>query len=111
MKEETFTGRGGTRSPHAHLASGGNPRARPWCSATAFLRTAGNTGGRGEQLSAAGFAVYAYDHRGRGKSEGPRLFVNDIAEYTDDLGTFVALVKSREPGLNVGFCWVTAWAE
>ena len=55
----------------------------------------------GEQLSAAGFAVYAYDHRGRGKSAGPRFYIDDIMEYTDDLGTFIALAKSREPGSKV----------
>lgn len=52
----------------------------------------------GERLSDSGFAVYAYDHRGRGRSEGPRYRIDDISDYTDDLGIFVALVKSREPG-------------
>jgi acylglycerol lipase len=55
----------------------------------------------GEQLAAAGFAVYAYDHRGRGKSQGPRFYIDDVREYTDDLGTFITLAKSREPGLEV----------
>jgi acylglycerol lipase len=55
----------------------------------------------GEQLSASGFAVHALDHRGRGKSEGERFFVENFAEYVDDLATFVSLAKSREPGLPV----------
>ncbi|WP_437546134.1 lysophospholipase [Sorangium sp. So ce367] len=100
MKEETFTGRGGTRLHMRSWRPAGTPRAAVVL-CHGVLAHSGQYKWSGEQLSAAGFAVYAYDHRGRGKSEGPRLFVNDIAEYTDDLGTFIALVKNREPGLNV----------
>jgi len=55
----------------------------------------------GEQLSAQGFAVYAIDHRGRGRSDGERYFVESVGEYVTDLGTFIQLAKSREPGLPV----------
>jgi len=55
----------------------------------------------GEQLSASGFVVYALDHRGRGKSEGERFYVENFSEYVNDLATFVSLAKSREPGLPV----------
>lgn len=55
----------------------------------------------GEQLSSAGFAVYALDHRGRGRSDGERYFVNTIEEYVTDLATFIQLAKTREPGLPV----------
>lgn len=55
----------------------------------------------GEQLSAAGLAVYALDHRGRGRSDGERYFVSSIDEYVKDIGTFIQLAKSREPGLPV----------
>lgn len=55
----------------------------------------------GDLLARAGFSVYAYDHRGRGRSEGPRFYIDDIADYTEDLGTFIALAKSREDGLKV----------
>ena len=54
-----------------------------------------------EELAAAGIAVYALDLRGRGRSEGPRLYVEDIGEYTADVQTLVALAKSREPGVPV----------
>jgi acylglycerol lipase len=53
----------------------------------------------GRQLSAAGFAVYALDHRGRGRSEGERYFVESVDEYVADIATFIELAKSREPGL------------
>ena len=55
----------------------------------------------GEQFAAAGLAVYALDHRGRGKSAGERFFVEKFSEYTSDLSTFIQLVKSKEPGLPV----------
>lgn len=100
MKEETFSGGGGTRLFMRSWQPAGAPRAAVVL-CHGVLAHSGQYLWSGEQLSAAGFAVYAYDHRGRGKSEGPRLFVNDVSEYTDDLNTFIALVKSREPGLKV----------
>jgi len=54
-----------------------------------------------EQFVDHGFAVYWLDLRGRGKSEGERFYVEDIAEYVGDLAATVNLAKSREPGLPV----------
>jgi alpha-beta hydrolase superfamily lysophospholipase len=54
-----------------------------------------------DQFVAQGFAVYALDHRGRGKSDGERFYVDKFADYVADLATFIKLVKSREPGLPV----------
>jgi acylglycerol lipase len=55
----------------------------------------------GERLSSAGLAVYALDHRGRGRSDGERYFVETVDDYVTDIATFVELAKSREPGLPV----------
>lgn len=99
LNEETFTGRGGTRifmrcwrpeSPQAVVAicHGVNSHSGQYLWV-------------GEQLAAAGFAVYAYDHRGRGRSEGPRFYIDDVSDYTEDLGTLISLAKVREPGLKV----------
>jgi alpha-beta hydrolase superfamily lysophospholipase len=52
-----------------------------------------------EQLLAAGFAVYAIDHRGRGRSEGERFFVETVDHYVEDLATLIELAKSRDPGV------------
>jgi alpha-beta hydrolase superfamily lysophospholipase len=41
------------------------------------------------------------DHRGRGRSEGERFFVKKFSDWTDDLATFIDIVKTREPGLPV----------
>jgi len=53
----------------------------------------------GEQLAAHGFAVYALDLRGRGRSEGERFYVEKISDYVHDLATVVTLAKTRHPGL------------
>lgn len=52
-----------------------------------------------EQLAAAGFAVHAIDMRGRGKSEGRRFSIDDVAEYTGDLHQLIGIAKERNPGL------------
>jgi acylglycerol lipase len=100
MKEEYFQGRGGTRIFLRSWHPAGQPRAViVICHGVnshsgQYLWAAG-------QFQAAGFVVYAYDHRGRGKSDGARFYIDDISDYTEDLGTLIRLVKSREPGLKV----------
>jgi len=54
-----------------------------------------------QQFTSNGLAVYALDHRGRGRSEGERFFVKKFADWTNDLATFIDIVKAREPGLPV----------
>jgi len=53
------------------------------------------------QFTANGYAVYAVDLRGRGKSEGERFYVEKFADYVRDAASLVHLAKSREPGLPV----------
>ena len=53
------------------------------------------------QLTALGFAVYAVDLRGRGKSSGPRFHVEDFDEYVSDVHSLVKLARSQEQGLPV----------
>jgi acylglycerol lipase len=52
-----------------------------------------------DQLTAHGMAVYALDHRGRGRSDGERFFVEKFSDYEDDLTTFIAMAKAENPGL------------
>jgi acylglycerol lipase len=54
-----------------------------------------------EQLVADGFAVYAGDLRGRGRSDGERFFVNSVSEWLGDVGAVMTLAKSRVPGVPV----------
>lgn len=52
-----------------------------------------------EQFAANGFAVYALDHRGRGKSEGERFYVEQLSDYLDDIDTLVETARSEHPSL------------
>jgi alpha-beta hydrolase superfamily lysophospholipase len=54
-----------------------------------------------QQLAAAGFAVFALDLRGRGRSEGERFYVEDVADYVSDVANTIAVAKARHPGLPV----------
>lgn len=54
-----------------------------------------------EQLVARGFAVYALDLHGRGKSDGDRYYLEKFSDYTDDVDALLRLARSREPGLPV----------
>lgn len=96
MQEETIAGRGGTRL-HLRCWRPAAPNA-----VVVICHGVNSHGGQyawsGQRLAGAGFAVYACDHRGRGRSEGPRFYVEDVRDYTEDLGTVIALAKSREPG-------------
>lgn len=53
------------------------------------------------QLVAHGFAVYALDLRGRGRSEGERFYVDDVADYASDVAALMQVARSRESGLRV----------
>jgi alpha-beta hydrolase superfamily lysophospholipase len=44
-----------------------------------------------------GFAVYAVDLRGRGRSDGERFYVNTFADYVTDVEAVVAKVKEEHP--------------
>ena len=48
-----------------------------------------------------GYAVYALDHRGHGKSEGWRCYVEQFEHYVRDLEAFVSIVKEIQPGHQV----------
>jgi acylglycerol lipase len=54
-----------------------------------------------ERLTASGLAVYTFDLRGRGKSEGERYFIESFQEYQDDVHAVVSRARSREPGLPI----------
>jgi alpha-beta hydrolase superfamily lysophospholipase len=51
----------------------------------------------GKQLAARGYALYALDHRGHGRSEGSRAVIDRMDNAVADLGTLLALA-SRESG-------------
>jgi len=53
------------------------------------------------RLTAAGYAVHAFDLRGHGRSAGPRVAPRRWVDYADDLERFLAAVEQREPGRKV----------
>jgi alpha-beta hydrolase superfamily lysophospholipase len=100
MREETFSGRGGYRIFMRSWQPARAPRG-----VVVICHGVNSHGGQylwaAEQFASAGLAVYAIDLRGRGKSEGPRFYVDDIVDYTQDLGRLVEIAKQREPDLPV----------
>jgi alpha-beta hydrolase superfamily lysophospholipase len=48
-----------------------------------------------------GYALYALDHRGHGRSDGERVAVASYEEYVDDLKTFFDIVRAENPGLGI----------
>jgi alpha-beta hydrolase superfamily lysophospholipase len=51
-------------------------------------------------LGDAGLVTYALDHRGHGRSDGKRMLVRDISEYTGDFDTLVGIASREHPGLK-----------
>ncbi len=100
MKEDSFAGTGGKIAYRSWLPDGAPKAVLVFCHG--FNAHSGYFSWPGEKEAARGYAVYAADLRGRGKSDGtPRFYVDDISEYTSDLGGMVKLAKSRHPGLPV----------
>ncbi|HLL55445.1 MAG TPA: lysophospholipase [Myxococcaceae bacterium] len=55
----------------------------------------------GELLARKGYAVYAFDMRGHGDSEGDRQWVDKFDDYVSDLETFTRLSTAKHPGKPV----------
>ena len=98
--EETFEGTGGLKIFLRSWQPEGKPRA-----VIAICHGVNSHGGQyvwaAEQFVNSGFAVYALDLRGRGKSEGERFYVENVADYVSDVASTVRIAKSRHPGLPV----------
>lgn len=54
-----------------------------------------------EQLVAHGYAVYALDLHGRGKSDGDRYYLDKFSDYLDDVDALLRYARLRESGLPV----------
>lgn len=100
MTEERITHPDGT-GINLHLwPAGGTPRA------VMVLQHGFNAHGAhlawaAEQFASAGFACYAVDLRGRGKSDGERFFVDDFDKYLSDLQLAFDRARADHPGLPV----------
>lgn len=54
-----------------------------------------------EALVPRGYAVYALDHIGHGKSGGEREVIERFEDFTDTLTTYLGMVKAWQPGKPV----------
>jgi alpha-beta hydrolase superfamily lysophospholipase len=53
------------------------------------------------RLTGAGYAVYALDHRGHGRSEGDRADLGSMDAVVADLRSLIALARSEHPGTKL----------
>src|SRR4051812_50194197 len=52
----------------------------------------------GEQLAARGYALYALDHRGHGRSGGSRAVIDRVGNAVADLGELIAIARAESAG-------------
>jgi len=57
----------------------------------------GRYAGLAQRLVARGYGVYAIDHRGHGRSSGPRANIERFSYLVSDLGTFVGRAQRQHP--------------
>jgi acylglycerol lipase len=96
-EEAHFGGAGGTQI-YCQAWLPAMPRA-----VVVLVHGAGEHSGRyghvAERLVSAGYAVHALDHRGHGRSDGPRMYLDSIDDVVADLGRFIFGVRRRHAGL------------
>jgi acylglycerol lipase len=100
MQEQDFSSAGGVRIHVRSWEAEGSPRA-----VVVICHGVNSHGGQhawtAEQFAGRGLAVFALDLRGRGKSEGERYYVEDVADYVADVAVTIRTAKDRYPGLPV----------
>ncbi|MGX7952890.1 alpha/beta hydrolase [Tsuneonella sp. HG249] len=119
--EWTLTGHGGVAlQAQAWLPKG---EARDAIAiAHGYAEHGGRYGNLVERLVPLGFALYALDHRGHGRSGGKRALVDRMAWVIDDFRRFVGDVRARHGGQpikllghsmggNVAFGYALRWPE
>ena len=98
--ESTFSGFGGLELYYQCWRPEGEPTA-----ALAVVHGFGEHSGRYDNVVGwfvpQGYAVHAFDLRGHGRSPGPRGYVNEWAEFREDVKSFLELVHEQEPGRPV----------
>ena len=100
MTEGSFVGVGGLEIFTRAWRPAGRPRGVVTI-VHGFNAHSGRYGWVAEQLVSKGLAVHALDHRGRGRSDGERFYVQKFDDYVNDLAKHIAIVKTLEPGLPV----------
>jgi acylglycerol lipase len=62
-----------------------------------FAEHSGRYGNVVDHFVPRGYAIYALDHRGHGRSDGARVEVDDFFDYIKDLKTFFDIVRKDNP--------------
>jgi acylglycerol lipase len=117
QEEGRFKGEGGLEIYWQAWLPEGEPRA-----VVVLAHGASEHSGRyawtGEQLNARGYAVYAIDHRGHGKSAGGRAVIDRMSNAVEDLHTLVERARGAHPGRplvllghSMGGCVALAYTE
>lgn len=95
--EGTFSGPRGLRLYHQSWLPDGDPKA-----IILIVHGLGEHSARYRNFVQAavphGYAVYALDHIGHGKSEGTRAFIERFSDFTEPLTQFYEMVRQWQPG-------------
>ena len=94
--EGTFTGFGGLELYYQRWRPEGRPKA-VLPIVHGFGEHSGRYGNVVDWFVPQGYAVYAFDLRGHGRSPGPRGYINEWAEFRGDVRSFLELVHEQEP--------------
>ena len=96
MSDGTFEGEGGVEISYRAWPASGEPRA-----AVVISHGGGEHSGRyahvAQGLTAAGYPVWALDHRGHGRSAGERMRFDSVAPLAADLRHMVAIAAAAVP--------------
>ena len=98
--EETYIGKGGLKIFYRSWLPQAAPKAIVLLS-HGFNSHSGQYAWVTEQLVKSGYAAYAGDLRGRGKSEGKRFYVDSFSDYIADISGVADIARSRHPGLKM----------
>ena len=92
-----FAASGGTELYYQCWLPDGEPRA-----ILAIVHGIGEHSGRYQNvvdhLVPRGYGVYGFDHRGHGRSPGPRGHVDAWGDFVEDVDAFLRLVAAQQPG-------------
>ena len=92
-----FEGDGGFEVVYRHWPASGEARA-----AVVISHGAGEHSGRyqhvAERLGSERYSIYALDHRGHGRSAGPRMRFDSLDPLAADLRTMVGIAAAETPG-------------
>jgi acylglycerol lipase len=98
MTDEKFEGVGGVKlNARSWLPEG--PARAAMVIVHGFKAHSGLYDWPAQKLAREGIAVYAFDLRGNGKSEGETFWVESFSDYIGDLDRFFDIVRTRQPGV------------